>query len=295
MAVEERKKRCPVYLRQLQLPHATCPSPRRKGKRVLPSARFCLRTNLRRAWGPASSRAASKGRTRDRTRPILQLCHALWVTPHRRASWPSRSLPKSVSARHVPCFSTKASAIRRATLVPLRSCTQSPMLAMRKSVVSSFGLSSSSRPAAMPRSSKHVCPVGHVAEFIVQALACIRSLRVTSQSSRLSLLNTTSGRIHDEGRRGSDSRRCYQTGFRIWRRCYGDGRHGGLWCCRLTVPVVRGAKVSEQQSQCCCRADEPRPRDRSAAPQLARSFDRSSFDSRVVDHLIHGTVRFFFG
>ena len=44
--------------------------------------------------------------------------------------------------------------------VPLRSCTQSPMLAMRKSVVSSFGLSSSSRPAAMPRSSKHVCPSG---------------------------------------------------------------------------------------------------------------------------------------
>src|SRR5262249_11038729 len=81
----------------------------------------------------------------------------------------------------------------------------------------------------------------------------------------------------------------------LQRPAYRDGRHDGLWCCRLTVPVVRGAKVSEQQSQCCCRADQPRSRGRSAAPQLARSFDRSSFDSRVVDHLIHGTVRCFFG
>src|SRR5216684_3795641 len=80
----------------------------------------------------------------------------------------------------------------------------------------------------------------------------------------------------------------------LQRPAYVDGRHGGLWCCRLTVPVVRGAKVSEQQSQCCCRADQPRSRGRSAAPQLARSFDRSSFDSRVVDHLIHGTIRSFF-
>jgi hypothetical protein len=81
----------------------------------------------------------------------------------------------------------------------------------------------------------------------------------------------------------------------LQRRAYGDGRHDDLWCYRLTVPVVRGAKVSEQQRQYCYRADQPRSRDRSAGPQLARSFDRSFFDSRVVDHLIHVTVRSFFG
>src|SRR5262249_45666700 len=30
----------------------------------------------------------------------------------------------------------------------------------------------------------------------------------------------------------------------LQRPAYRDGRHDGLWCCRLTVPVVRGAKVS---------------------------------------------------
>ena len=40
---------------------------------ALPSARFCLGPDPRRALGPAASPAASTGRTRDRTRPILQL------------------------------------------------------------------------------------------------------------------------------------------------------------------------------------------------------------------------------
>jgi hypothetical protein len=40
---------------------------------ALPSARFCLGPDPRRALGPAVNRAASTGRTRDRTRPMLQL------------------------------------------------------------------------------------------------------------------------------------------------------------------------------------------------------------------------------
>src|SRR3982075_4355849 len=48
------------------------------------SARFCLGLDPRRALGPAATPAASTGRTRDRTRPMLQNVRKFlpWGRPH---------------------------------------------------------------------------------------------------------------------------------------------------------------------------------------------------------------------
>jgi hypothetical protein len=72
----------------------------------------------------------------------------------------------------------------------------------------------------------------------------------------------------------------------LQRPAYRDGRHGDLWRDGLTTLVVRGAEVNEQQKQRCRRADDPGPRGGSACPQAA-----SFFDSRMINNLIHGTVR----
>src|SRR5215470_879205 len=66
---------------------------------------------------------------------------------------------------------------------------------------------------------------------------------------------------------------------------------------RRIVRIVDQQRNSRVLNKCpsVSIADQPRSPGRSAAPQLARPFDRSSFHSRVVDHLIHGAVRSFFG
>src|SRR5580704_10377700 len=63
---------------------------------ALPSARFCLGPDPRRALGPAASPAASTGRTRDRTRPILQLRQKVL------ASAPSTRDPRRTSRPDTP-------------------------------------------------------------------------------------------------------------------------------------------------------------------------------------------------
>src|SRR5215831_15846083 len=69
---------------------------------ALPSAGFRLGPDPRRALGPAANRAASTGRTRDRTRPILQQRHNVLArapstrdpTPKKGAT-PRRPAPKA--------------------------------------------------------------------------------------------------------------------------------------------------------------------------------------------------------
>src|SRR5712672_3346401 len=56
------------------------------------SARDCLGPDPRRALGPAATPAASTGRTRDRTRPMLQKCQKVL------AMAPSTRDPKATSA-----------------------------------------------------------------------------------------------------------------------------------------------------------------------------------------------------